>query len=157
MSLLRAEIFMRKVLFVDDMPDVLEAVRKTLTPMTKEWEMAFVTSGKAALDWLRQNSYDVIVSDMVMPGMDGIQLLSEVRMHYPHMVRIGFSGTRAAISAPARPRSRTSPSPSRSMSRRSRPPSSEPVPCGNYSGASLSGSWSPASSTCRVFRPSIVT
>lgn len=84
---------MRKVMFVDDMPEMLELLRRTLEPMKQDWDTTFVGSGKDALTVLQQDRFDVLVTDMVMPGIDGIQLLSEVRKQYPQMVRIGFSGS----------------------------------------------------------------
>jgi HD-like signal output (HDOD) protein len=83
---------MLRILFVDDEPSVLEAMRRTLRPMMSEWSMEFVTSGEAALDSLAKTPADVIVSDMRMPGMDGWQLLAEVKTRYPQIVRLVLSG-----------------------------------------------------------------
>src|SRR5881628_650660 len=54
--------------------------------------MAFVGSGPEALDLLATSPFDVIVSDMRMPGMDGAQLLAEVMQQHPEIVRIALSG-----------------------------------------------------------------
>ena len=54
--------------------------------------MSFVPGGEAALNELLAVSYDVIVSDMRMPGMDGAALLTQVLKDYPHVVRIVLSG-----------------------------------------------------------------
>jgi HD-like signal output (HDOD) protein len=54
--------------------------------------MAFVGSGQAALERLASKRFDIIVSDMRMPGMDGADLLIQVKKRYPHMVRIILSG-----------------------------------------------------------------
>src|SRR6266545_4940125 len=83
---------MRKVLFVDDMPDVLAMLKRTLSAMTSEWEMSFVGGGPEALRCLEQGVFDVLATDMVMPEMDGLQLLQEAKTRYPGMVRIAFSG-----------------------------------------------------------------
>jgi HD-like signal output (HDOD) protein len=83
---------MRRVLFVDDEPRILEGLRRMLRPQRHEWEMAFASGGEAALALLEASPYDVIVSDMRMPGLDGAALLSRVREQYPHMVRIVLSG-----------------------------------------------------------------
>ena len=42
-----------------------------LHPMRKEWDMTFALGGQDALDTLAEKSFDVIVSDMRMPGMSG--------------------------------------------------------------------------------------
>lgn len=54
--------------------------------------MTFVNSGTEALHHLSEHSFDVIVSDMQMPGMDGAQLLTGVMKNYPGVVRIILSG-----------------------------------------------------------------
>ena len=83
---------MRKVLFVDDMPDVLRMLRRTLDPIKGEWDMSFVESATAALAVLEKDAVDVLATDLIMPGMDGFQLLKEAKARYPMMVRIAFSG-----------------------------------------------------------------
>lgn len=81
-----------KILFVDDEPMVLQGLQRVLRPMRNEWETAFANSGPEALEKLSREPFDVIVSDMRMPGMDGGQLLTGVKKRYPHMVRIILSG-----------------------------------------------------------------
>ena len=83
---------MKGILFVDDEPAVLEGLRCLLRKQRHQWRMAFVTSGEAALRELEQSPYDVMVSDMRMPQMDGATLLSRVQEDYPHVVRIVLSG-----------------------------------------------------------------
>ncbi|HMD49975.1 MAG TPA: response regulator [Bryobacteraceae bacterium] len=83
---------MKRILFVDDEPRILEGLQRMLRPYRKQWEMAFANSGDEALAMLAAGAYDVIVSDMRMPGMDGAQLLELVRERYPGMVRLVLSG-----------------------------------------------------------------
>lgn len=54
--------------------------------------MSFAPGGAEALETLAAEPADVVVSDMRMPGMDGAQLLAEVRRRYPQVVRIVLSG-----------------------------------------------------------------
>src|SRR5208283_4806058 len=82
---------MRRVLFVDDEPRFYEALQRLLRPQRHQWEMAFAPSGHAALALLEASPFDVIVSDMRMPGMDGATLLAHVREKYPQVVRIILS------------------------------------------------------------------
>jgi len=84
---------MRKgILFVDDEPELLRGLRRTLFEMTSEWDMEFADSGQKALEVLEKAPFDVIVSDMRMPGMDGADLLQEVAKRFPSSIRIILSG-----------------------------------------------------------------
>lgn len=84
-----------RILFVDDEPKVLQGLKRMLHSMRSEWDMTFAISAQEALNVLSQQPYDVIVSDMRMPGVDGAQLLTEVKRCYPRMVRLILSGESA--------------------------------------------------------------
>lgn len=83
---------MKRVLFVDDDPRVLDALRRLYYPLRSEWSTSFAASGPQALDLMDRESIDVIVTDASMPGMDGTELLSLVRERHPHVTRIILSG-----------------------------------------------------------------
>lgn len=83
---------MTRILFVDDEIRILEGLQRMLRPQRKEWEMAFAPGGQAALTMLEASTFDVIVSDMRMPGIDGAALLETVRQKYPSVLRIILSG-----------------------------------------------------------------
>jgi putative nucleotidyltransferase with HDIG domain len=82
----------QQILFVDDEPMLLQGLQRLLRPFRNEWDMTFVESGRAALETLAKHSFDIIVSDMRMPGMNGAELLTEVMHRYPAMVRLILSG-----------------------------------------------------------------
>src|SRR5262249_13994703 len=71
---------------------VLDGLRRMLRPLRDKWDMTFAAGGQDALASLQRQVSDVLVTDMRMPGMDGAQLLSEVRDHYPRMIRIVLTG-----------------------------------------------------------------
>jgi putative nucleotidyltransferase with HDIG domain len=81
-----------RVLFVDDEPSVLSAMRRTLHHMRDEWHIEFADGGEAALKDLAKQPADVLVTDMRMPGMDGWQLLHQVKLRFPQTVRLILSG-----------------------------------------------------------------
>jgi len=81
-----------KILFVDDEPNILDSLRLTLRPLRSKWDMTFALGGHEALIAFSQTPFDVLVSDMRMPGMDGVQLLSEVLHRYPETIRLILSG-----------------------------------------------------------------
>lgn len=82
----------KKILFVDDESNVLEGLQRILRSMRSEWEMEFAVSGQQALHILGSKPFDVVVTDMRMPGMDGCQLLEKVKVVHPQIVRIILSG-----------------------------------------------------------------
>lgn len=82
----------QRILFVDDEPLVLQGLQRTLRPARHEWDMAFVGSGPEALKVLAEQPFDVIVTDMRMPGMSGAELLETVKLRHPRMIRIVLSG-----------------------------------------------------------------
>jgi HD-like signal output (HDOD) protein len=64
-----------------------------LRPQRHEWEVAFAPGGEFALALMEAAPFDVIVSAMRMPGMDGSALLDRVREEHPQVVRIILSGS----------------------------------------------------------------
>ncbi len=84
---------MKRILFVDDEPRVLEGMKRMLYPYRNDWDMVFVSSGAEALQQLSQSHFDVLITDMRMPGMNGIELLSQVVDRFPQVVRMVLSGT----------------------------------------------------------------
>ena len=82
----------KNILFVDDEPAVLDGLRNLLRKQRHRWHMTFALGGKAALEELEKASFDVVVSDMRMPGMDGAELLRNVKERYPGTARVVLSG-----------------------------------------------------------------
>jgi HD-like signal output (HDOD) protein/ActR/RegA family two-component response regulator len=82
---------MKKLLFVDDDAELLAGLRRALHSMRGEWEMEFANSGAEAVNLLDRR-FDVVVSDMRMPGMTGLELLNIVRERSPQTVRVLLSG-----------------------------------------------------------------
>jgi HD-like signal output (HDOD) protein len=81
-----------RIIFVDDEPRVLEGLKRMLRPKRNEWDMTFVASPQAALDALKEQPREVVVTDMRMPGMSGAELLEVVQRDYPDTIRLILSG-----------------------------------------------------------------
>jgi HD-like signal output (HDOD) protein/CheY-like chemotaxis protein len=81
----------RRILFVDDEPDLLMGLKRTLRPMRKLWEMEFAPSGDEALRLMSLGEFDAVVTDMKMPEMSGADLLNTVQEQWPGTVRIILS------------------------------------------------------------------
>ena len=91
---------MTRILFVDDEPAILDAIRRSFRRHRARWEMDFAISAAAALDVLCAAKVDVIVTDYRMPEMDGGQLLAVVRERCPETARLilsGYSGQQDAL------------------------------------------------------------
>ncbi len=80
------------VIFVDDDPRILSGLRMSLRRLRNDWDIEFVASGSEALSRFRDRIYDIIVTDIRMPDMDGISLLRSIQKEYPAVIRILFSG-----------------------------------------------------------------
>ncbi len=81
-----------KILFVDDEVIMLQGLSRSLRSMRKEWDCEFAGSGKEALSILSEKDFDLVVSDMRMPEMDGAELLTTVKNNYPETMRFVLSG-----------------------------------------------------------------
>jgi DNA-binding NtrC family response regulator len=82
---------MKRVLFVDAEPRVLEQLQQLLESRKAQWDMAFALGGEAALTLLDATPFDVVVSDISMPGIDGAALMKTVCERYPAIVRFVLS------------------------------------------------------------------
>ncbi|ACL03943.1 response regulator [Desulfatibacillum aliphaticivorans] len=87
-----------KVMLVDDEQSFVEAMAKRLTKRNLEVVQAF--SGEEGLEKLKEVfGVDVVVLDVKMPGMDGIQTLQEIRKRYPLVEVIMLTGHATVQSA----------------------------------------------------------
>ena len=82
---------MKRVLFVDDEAPILDALRARLQ-RGAPWEMVFAVGAAKALEELERSHFDVVVTDIRMPQMDGCELLQIVSRRWPESVRMVLSG-----------------------------------------------------------------
>jgi HD-like signal output (HDOD) protein len=88
-----------RILFVDDEVALLNGLRNVLRRERKRWDMSFAVGADEALAALRSAPFDVVVTDMRMPGMDGAELLARIREDYPRTSRLVLSGHAAREAA----------------------------------------------------------
>jgi len=79
-----------KALFVDDETEYLQTAIKRMKK--RGMDVIGVSSGPEALSILAEQKIDVVVMDMRMPGMDGIQALREIKRHHPLVEVIMLTG-----------------------------------------------------------------
>lgn len=81
-----------RILFVDDEPQILRSLRRGLRRYDR-WDLRFADGAEQALEELRSGGVDVLISDVTMPGTDGVELLTVAREVCPDAMRILMSGT----------------------------------------------------------------
>jgi len=73
----------KRILIVDDEEDLTWSISKKLAKDRDSIEVICANSGNCALEMLSKYRVDLIVTDLRMPGVNGLQLLEEVRVRYP--------------------------------------------------------------------------
>ena len=84
------------ILFVDDDPNVLSGIRRSLHGLSGHWSMLFATSGGEALDILGRQTVSVLVTDIAMPGMNGETLIRQLYHDHPNLAVVVLSGVWSA-------------------------------------------------------------
>jgi len=80
-----------RILIVDDDPDVGDTFVRLIEPLGHD--VVRVTDGPAALDRLRRDRYDLIIVDVVMPGMNGLEVMRKIRAMDPTARLVALTGT----------------------------------------------------------------
>ena len=80
----------RRILVIDDVATIRESLRLSLEGAG--YAVAEAADGQAGLDLLAQQPFDAVVTDLWMPGVDGIALLKRVRRERPELKVIAISG-----------------------------------------------------------------
>ena len=78
------------VLLVDDEPNIVNALRRSLRD--EDYDIYVAHNGQEALELLKHQKIDLVVSDQIMPGMTGVELLKRVRLRYPDTARMMLTG-----------------------------------------------------------------
>jgi len=85
------------ILLVDDEVEILESLRRTLR--SEGYRLLTTPSPFEALEIVERESVDLMVADIDMPGMNGLELVSRIRRTHPHVVRILLTGDSSIESA----------------------------------------------------------
>ncbi|HEV2207792.1 MAG TPA: response regulator [Verrucomicrobiae bacterium] len=81
-----------KILLVDDDPAVLEPYRDLLAQLPTKPEVFVAATGARAMGLLKTETFRLMICDLVMPKMDGLQLLSIVRRRFPELRTVALTG-----------------------------------------------------------------
>jgi DNA-binding response OmpR family regulator len=79
-----------RILVVDDEPYIRDLIRDTLK--IRKYEAATAANGVEALDILARESFDIVVTDVVMPGMGGLELVKHLKKNHPQVRVIVLTG-----------------------------------------------------------------
>ncbi|MFK7818673.1 MAG: response regulator [Planctomycetaceae bacterium] len=85
-----------RVLFVDDDPAWLNCLKRSIRQNNTGWAVDYCPGGDEALAMMKGESFDVIVSDLNMPGLRGDKLLDRIATEYPKTLRFLLSGADAS-------------------------------------------------------------
>jgi len=91
----------KDILIVDDEIDMLQLLKRSLEP-DLECRIETATSGKEALRILSQKYFDLVLADLKMPGMDGLELLETIKREFPDLTVVmmtAFGGVETAVEA----------------------------------------------------------
>ncbi|MBQ8814704.1 MAG: response regulator [Lachnospiraceae bacterium] len=83
---------MYQILFVDDEAVERNVIRHLLTQNNFPLELSEAANGKIALELLRKKKFDILLTDVLMPFVDGLTLAAEAQKLYPDIQLIFFSG-----------------------------------------------------------------
>lgn len=82
---------MLSLLCVDDDKGILNSLKRTLKG--EDYEVIVANSGQEALEILKERSVQVVLSDVMMPEMDGVELVNRIKQQYPEIIRLILTGT----------------------------------------------------------------
>ena len=82
----------KRILFVEDeYPLLLQMYTMMLEDERDHWDVAVAADALEALHQIEAGPFDVVVTDLILPGMDGAELMNEVRVRCPNASRIILS------------------------------------------------------------------
>jgi len=83
---------MYRLLIVDDEEMITDGLYETLSGCGLDLDLCKAYSGREALNWLHRTRVDIVLSDIRMPGIDGMQLMAAIKRHWPHCRLIFLTG-----------------------------------------------------------------
>ncbi|NVK05139.1 MAG: sigma-54-dependent Fis family transcriptional regulator [Flavobacteriia bacterium] len=83
---------MANILIIEDEQAIRRVLRNILSEESKDFNVDDAENGKMGLDKMAQQSYDLVLCDIKMPGMDGIEVLDRIAAEYPDTAVVMISG-----------------------------------------------------------------
>jgi HD-like signal output (HDOD) protein len=79
---------MKRILFVDENPRMLEELRGVWAAMPASWHMEHCVCGSTALALIERDRFDVVVTDLELGGLSGLEFLEQVKVRQPRVIRL---------------------------------------------------------------------
>ncbi len=83
---------MKKILLVDDDADLLDALERNFRPHRHTWHLTTALNGAEALSLLQERPFELVITDILMPEREGLEVIMEVRRDHPEIKVIAISG-----------------------------------------------------------------
>ncbi len=81
-----------KILVIDDEENVLSSVKKLIKSRHAEFQIEMVDDPFLGLDRIEKESFNLVITDLMMPGMDGLELIKKIRQTAPDLKIIMMTG-----------------------------------------------------------------
>lgn len=81
---------MKRILIIDDEPTILLMMKKMIERAGYKVDLA--SNGLNGIALLEKNSFDLVITDIIMPEKEGLEIISELRRDYPNIKIIAISG-----------------------------------------------------------------
>ncbi len=88
----RIDILIKDILIVDDEQPLLDSMKVLIEMLDDEFEVYSANNGKQALELIDRSDIDLLITDIIMPDQDGLELIKEVRKKYPSIKILVMSG-----------------------------------------------------------------
>jgi len=88
----RSTLAMKVILLVDDDAQILKVLQRALRPYAARWQVIAATDGRKAIEIARRMTVDVVVTDLMMPGRDGMEAIGEIRRAQPLTKIVAMTG-----------------------------------------------------------------
>jgi len=72
-----------RILLVDDHTVVREGLKRLLDPQVNRWSITEAGTGFQAIEYLRRQTFNLVIADLSLPGMSGLDLIGRIRSDYP--------------------------------------------------------------------------
>jgi DNA-binding response OmpR family regulator len=82
----------KRILLVDDDPDLLEALARNFRSCRHEWQVSTAQDGRRATQLVQEGSFDLVITDILMPEKEGLETILELRRDHPEVKVIAMSG-----------------------------------------------------------------